>query len=689
MERSTPADRASAAWADYVLVALVGGVIVFWRLGAISLDNHESKLALVARTMIQPPLWLTESDEHYAIPPATSINRWLVPVENGRPRLQKTPLPYWAVAGVALAHRAARFGGTAVNNVTVRLPSAVSAVLCALIVLAMGRRMFGHRAALLGALLMVTCIGFQKWGRDARPEMLLCLLVTGAMAAFYFGIEASSHRRHLAWMAAFWVLLGLANLAKQFVPFLVLWPIAVYLFWRQSFLDRGDETSLKRLRIFLAATAVGLAVHVCISLVPLLRWWRPMGIGDEAGSYLTMAAAFGLPLLGYLRISRPWRQILSLLPTAVPGLILAVAMFAWWLLYIRNLFPQLAGESLAQEVTDRAAGVGKWSVDSPIRYVAALTLYLLPWLALVPGACAVGLMRRFHRHRSGLVYLLVWCVGFVALFTAMAGKRDHYILPMIPAFCLLMGFVAEDVFFRHVWIGPAMARWIGAVYAPMGLVGVAVAAVRYFTGDREARWVHMGVVAAAVTLPVALGGWLIWRQRFRAGLAMLLASITLVYVAFYHRVDLWDMNRPLTEFAASAARIVPADAPVYHWGDPQAKMVFYFGRYIPAVQWPFQWSGLHVSVDIDNAAAAWLAEDPRHGPWMFGYDVDERVLVPLGYLPVLRVPGKEDKKLVYVLYRRLEAGSQPTSSSAPADEGDAASGPAGAFGDNGPAKPGD
>ncbi len=86
---------------DYVLVALVGGAIVFWRLGAVTLDDHESKLALVVRTMTQPPLWLTDSDEIYTIPPATSVNRWLVPVENGRPRLNKTPLPYWAAAGVA------------------------------------------------------------------------------------------------------------------------------------------------------------------------------------------------------------------------------------------------------------------------------------------------------------------------------------------------------------------------------------------------------------------------------------------------------------------------------------------------------------------------------------------------------------------------------------------------------------
>ncbi len=370
----------------------------------------------------------------------------------------------------------------------------------------------------------------------------------------------------------------------------------------------------------------------------------------------------------------------------MPGLVLAVAMFAWWMLYVRRLFPQLADEVFAHEVTDRGAGVGGWVVASPSKYAVGLAVYLLPWLALLPGACAVGLMRRFQQHRSGLVYLLAWCVGFVALFMALAGKREHYLLPMLPAFCLLMGFVAEDAFFQHAWISPVMARWIGAGYAPMGLIGVAVAGVGYLVGGHERRWIYIGLVAAAVSLPVVLGGWLMWRQRFHAGLAVLLASITLVYVAFYHRVELWDMNRPLARFATLAARTVPLDAPAYHWGDPQAKTVFYFGRYIPAVQWPFQRGGLQDSIAFDNAAAAWLAEDPNRAPWVFGYDVDERILKPLGYLPVLQSYGKLEKNLVCMLFRRSAPTSQPVSSSAPASERVAESQPLEIPTDSGPVK---
>ncbi len=669
-------DWSPPAWTDYLLVALVAGAVVFWRLGSETLTNHEAKLGLVARGMTSSDEWLVPSDKPYTIPPPTTANRWLVPVENGRPRLRKTPLPYWAAAATAMVYREFGGSGPPVNSVTVRVHSAISAVLCALIVLALGRRMFSQRAALLAALLFVTCIGFQKWSHRARPEMMLCVFVTASMAAFYCGIEATSRRRHLAWMVAFWLLVGLGNLAKQFVPLMAAWPVLAYLFWRQSAMTRSDAASLTLLRAFLIATGVGLAAVILVSFVPAVRWWRPAGVGDEAGMYLTMAAAFGLPMCWYFIVCRGWRGLLPLLPTALPGLVVAVAMFAWWVVYMLHLFPKLGMDLLTGEVTDRAAGVGRWQgVASPLIYLRSLVIYTLPWLALLPGACAVALMRRFERHRGGLVYLLLWCVGFVALFSASAGKRDHYILPMLPAMCLLMGFVAEDVFFVHAWIRPRLARWIGLGYAPVGLVGVAVAVSAYFISGRRDQWLHGAILAGAVTLPVAFAGWMIWRQRFRAGLAVLLASATLMYVGYYNWMRVWDFNRPAAELAASAAEMIPSDEPAYSWTDPQAKTVFYFGRQIPAVGWPLQRQDRNrPSSEVMEIVGRRLRSNPGEAPWLFAYDKHLPILEKLGYRCVLDAQGKPGSGEVFVLCRRkpVEAPTSPASgpTSAPSASGD-------------------
>ena len=93
-------DAEGRAWRHYALVAAVAAAVVFWQMGSSVLEDHECKLALSARAMAAqaPEPWIIESDWNYPIPPRTPLNRWMVPVENGRPRLVKTPLPYWVAA---------------------------------------------------------------------------------------------------------------------------------------------------------------------------------------------------------------------------------------------------------------------------------------------------------------------------------------------------------------------------------------------------------------------------------------------------------------------------------------------------------------------------------------------------------------------------------------------------------------
>ena len=126
------------------------------------------------------------------------MNHWTVPVLNGRPRLKKTPLPYWCVALTARARGAVARAEATVDEWIARTPSALAAVALCLVTLALGRRILSARAALLGAMMLAASGGFQKWGRSARPEMLLCLFVTLAMACFYLGLEATTRRRRTA-----------------------------------------------------------------------------------------------------------------------------------------------------------------------------------------------------------------------------------------------------------------------------------------------------------------------------------------------------------------------------------------------------------------------------------------------------------------------------------------------------------
>ena len=63
-------------------VLVLSAITAGWMLSVRSLDDHECFVSVTAREML-------------------ASGNWVMPTFNGRPRLQKTPLSYWFVAGVA------------------------------------------------------------------------------------------------------------------------------------------------------------------------------------------------------------------------------------------------------------------------------------------------------------------------------------------------------------------------------------------------------------------------------------------------------------------------------------------------------------------------------------------------------------------------------------------------------------
>ncbi|HKQ98652.1 MAG TPA: phospholipid carrier-dependent glycosyltransferase, partial [Candidatus Polarisedimenticolia bacterium] len=102
--------------------------------------------------------------------------RWAVPTLDGRPWLEKPPLYYWlaTAAGGAVGQ---------VDALAVRIPANLAAILTAVTVFYFGRSLWGRRAGLLAALVLLTTEDFLIEARWARPDMLLGLLMTAAAFA--------------------------------------------------------------------------------------------------------------------------------------------------------------------------------------------------------------------------------------------------------------------------------------------------------------------------------------------------------------------------------------------------------------------------------------------------------------------------------------------------------------------------
>jgi len=170
----------------YLITVVLGLLVFFWGLGDIGLMSfNEARRALPAQSMF------LNGD-------------WLLPHLNGELYLAKPPLLYWLAASASFL-----FG--AVNEWTVRLPSALAAAATVWMIYRYALRQFGAWPALFSAQLLIANVSFAMFARRSEIEMLLTALCAGALLAATHYIREGGSR---GWIYLSYLLLALAMLTK-------------------------------------------------------------------------------------------------------------------------------------------------------------------------------------------------------------------------------------------------------------------------------------------------------------------------------------------------------------------------------------------------------------------------------------------------------------------------------------------
>jgi 4-amino-4-deoxy-L-arabinose transferase-like glycosyltransferase len=187
-------------------VFLFTAVLFFAQLGHRDLySSHEARAAQNAQRMLDTGAW------------------GLPVLFDGRVDLQKPPLFYWMVAATGYLN-----GGT-VTEWVARFPSALSGLVCVLLVFGFLRADGRPTAALVAALVLATANHFTGISRTARIDVPLACAVTVALLAFYRGSKSpptavgECARWHL--LAA--IAAGIAVLLKGPVGLALIGPAAV------------------------------------------------------------------------------------------------------------------------------------------------------------------------------------------------------------------------------------------------------------------------------------------------------------------------------------------------------------------------------------------------------------------------------------------------------------------------------
>lgn len=248
-----------------------------------------------------------------------------------------------------------------------------------------------------------------------------------------------------------------------------------------------------------------------------------------------------------------------------------------------------------------------WHHQQPPWYYLGTVLTLwLPTALLLP-ALLPAWWRRIARGDARVQVLVGWTLLVLLFFSASPGKREVYILPALPAFCLALAPLLPGLLRRGT---VRLAALCYVVLVGLAALGLAAAL------SGEAAWVERALagrglgrlpaLAPAGLLVLGLAALLVaaWARRRRAGLAVLALTCALWLVhglALMPALDDASSGRALMRSVAQ--RIGPsAQLALLDWPEQlllqadRAVRTFGFERPV-AAQWP--------------DALAWLAADPE------------------------------------------------------------------------------
>jgi 4-amino-4-deoxy-L-arabinose transferase-like glycosyltransferase len=241
-------------------------------------------------------------------------HQWLLPTNDGIPRLQKPPLLYWLII--------ISFKLFGINAAAARLPIAIAVVASVALTFLIGEKLTDYWRGFIAGLIYLSFCGTFLLARIVMPEPLVSAFIAGAI---FCGVCGYRRRRHRwAWFAGFWICSAFACLTKGLLG--VVYPAAILgllsIFYREARLRYRALLRWEYVAMFLLIVApwhIWAERHFAgyFRYQMSSEWWGHLrGLTDETHDFKGMPAYQFLVM--HLAWWFPWSVVL------LPGII-----FAW------------------------------------------------------------------------------------------------------------------------------------------------------------------------------------------------------------------------------------------------------------------------------------------------------------------------------------------------------------------------
>ncbi len=457
----------------------------------------------------------------------TLEGNWIVPHYDGQIRLQKTPLMYWTVATLGMI-----FGE--LSEFVVRLPSALAATGIAIILTIFVGRMFGRFPGIITGLATASTTGILWQSHVGNADMMMTFFVTLCFLFLYVAInDIREGKPSFVPMMVAYVAFSLAMLAKGPVPVLtILPPLFVYLIYVGFMLPVGKPEPLcsQNAGCPIGAVLAGMWQY-------LRRMYLPLGV-----------------------------------------LIFAVLVGGWVaaiLLKVPNAITRWNEEYVARCLGEFG------TTRSFFYYFPQIFLMTLPWSVFLPLGLILPFRKELSEKRAGLLLVFLWLVIGFFFFSAAAGKRSHYILPIVPPAIMLS--VVGMIYALEHWLD-RKSILIGAILVILATGGGVTYGYTYIQNHYPEMVLHFRILAAILLFTEFLALVAYFRWNILVPVTAVALGIGISFAIIWPLVPRFeDISRNPRAAAERIRMAVGPDAAIYSIGKANGPLIYYYGRKMPQI----------------------------------------------------------------------------------------------------------
>jgi 4-amino-4-deoxy-L-arabinose transferase-like glycosyltransferase len=321
-------------------------------------------------------------------------------------------------------------------------------------------------------------------------------------------------------------------------------------------------------------------------VVFMFIFWVSFALGNLAKGPAPVVYVL-LPAGLYIVMKKEWRVIPKLLP--IWGIIICLAIVLPWplaaaykvnwdvMIWKREFFDRLFGEY--------AAGRYPWYY-----YLGMIFKYTSPWCIFLPIALVAPFYKVWGEKRPVMKFLWLWFVADFVFLMLSGGKRQHYLLPLLPAMSILTAIMMEDMaFVRRVFTAKyATNILLGHI---LFFIGAAIAVPVYFAKAKLPELTSATVWVYVISLSVILGvttivaATLFVKRNSGAACVVVFCGITILMAHHYNALrNIISPDQQVKQFAIKVAEIVPPTDKAVSYGSVPSNFVHYFGRTVKRIQ---------------------------------------------------------------------------------------------------------